>query len=255
MTFESEGSGVSAPGPSVASYGVIDTSRVVVESTHALPAGATSQASFVLPNARRSQPFRAHRAGYGDDLAHWAAATEFGVEIVEVLERPLLDGRLHVASVRQRVAADRIRSLTLAAFEHDHGCILTSRHGTDVRGLARLMATLPFRASATGCALALPVDASIRPPALMIATPSTVCFVRPYTRAARKRLPRAAGMRTQGGELFRARRGLSRLLLVTETAIVDVQPVAESQPVSLDASVDAETLAFATDLRATWNVS
>jgi hypothetical protein len=236
----------------VASFGVIDASSVVLESAVPLFARATSQASFALPGARRSQPFRAHRAGYSDDLAGWVAAPEIGAQIVDVLERPLHDGRLRVASVRHRVGRARDRALTFATFEHEHGCVVTSRHGTDVQGFARLLATLPFRATAAGCSLALPVDATIRPPTLMLATTSTVLFVRPHTRAARRRLPQQSGMRTPGGELFRTRRGLHRLLLVSETAVVDIQPVDEPAPVANDASMDAATLAFASGLRATW---
>jgi hypothetical protein len=227
VSIQSEGPGARAPGSlgnSAAQLLAIDGSRVLVEGVAELPVRGTSQASFVLPRTRRSHPFRAHRPGYSYDLEGWVGDPELGVEVGRRLELPLRDGVLRVAVVRQRVAT-RARDLVVAAWEHTEGCIATSRRGTDARALAALLATLPFRARPGGCTVALPLDNRIRPPSVMLHAPSLgVLFIRPRTRQIVERLPRSRGAAAEGGELFRVRAARRSLLLVTSSAVVDIEP-------------------------------
>ncbi len=237
------GLGAPVPGPPDSrSYLAIDGSQIVFAGGVA-PALHTSNASFVLPGGRRSHPFRAHRAGYADSLQQWIAGPEFGVQIVETFERPVQDGRLRLAAVRQRTSHGGGRSLVFAVWEHAHGSIVTSRHGSDLAGIARRLVSLPFRAQTGGCTLALRVDAALRPPTVMMHVDGLgVLFVRPHTAQLLSRVPTTPGLRSDGGELFRMRADRHTMLLVTESAVVDIEP-----------SVDtAAALAAACTLRIEW---
>jgi hypothetical protein len=245
---QSEGPGAHAPGPlgnSAASLLAIDGSRISVAGAVDLPARGTSQASFALPKSWRSHPFRSHRPGYSYDLEAWVVDPDARVEVGARLELPLREGRLRVAAVRQPSAVG-VRDLVFGAWEHADGCIVTSRRGTDVHALAALLATLPFRAHADGCTLALPLDNRIRPPTVMLHAPNLgVLFIRPHTRQLLERLPRSAGARTEGGELFRVRATRQSLLLVTRSAIVDIEPV----------SAVSDAVVAAQSLRVEWAVA
>jgi hypothetical protein len=204
---------------------------------------ATSQASFVLPGTRRSHPFTARRAGYSYDVARWAAMPEVGVNVLEHVELRVHDGLLRCATVQQQAPEGTNRTLAFAAWEHANGCITTSRHGTDAHGIARRLTPLPFRASPSGCTLALAVDASLRPPVVMTDAPGLgVLFIRPQTKRVLARVPAGRGRAVEGGELFRVRVNRPTLLLVTDTAVVDIQPRAEH----------ADALEVARSLRIEW---
>jgi hypothetical protein len=236
-TAREEGLGAQAPGPSDSrSFLAIDGAAVTLRGAATLPEVHTSHASFVLPGGRRSHPFRAHRAGYADALREWTAGSEFGVEILETFERPVQGGHLRLAAVRQRTGAGRSRSLVFAAWEHECGSIVTSRHGRDLAGVARRLLTLPYRAQPGGCTLALRVDAAVRPPTVMMHVADVgVLFVRPHTAQLLARVPAARGLRSAGGELFRTRADRRTMLLVTRSAVVDIEPVADG-PAALAAA-------------------
>jgi hypothetical protein len=211
-----------------------------------LPARHTSQASFVLPGGRRSHPFRSHRAGYADDLREWVTGPEhtalFGVEIGETFERSLHGGTLRIAAVRQRLPRGDDRDVVFAVWEHAHGSIVTSRHGNDLGVVARRLLSLPFRAEQEGCSLALDVDVTLRAPMVVTHVPSLgVCFVLPHTKSLLARVPRAPGFRAAGGELYRARADRRSLLLVTGSAVVDIEPTADAiDPIAVAQSVQIE---------------
>jgi hypothetical protein len=230
--------GLGAPAPSPPdsrTYLAIDGAQVAFAGG-VPPALHTSNASFVLPGGRRSHPFRAHRAGYADALQQWIAGPEFGVQILETFERPVQGGRLRLAAVRQRSSRAAWRSLVFAVWEHAHGSVVTARHGSDIAGVARRLVSLPYRAQPGGCTLALRVDAALRPPTVMMHVDGLgVLFVRPHTSQLLARVPTTPGLRTDGGELFRMRADRRTLLLVTGSAVVDIEPSVDTA-VALEAA-------------------
>jgi hypothetical protein len=69
-----------------------------------------------------------------------------------------------------------------------------------------------------------------------------VLFVRPHTAQLLARVPTTPGLRSDGGELFRMRADRRTMLLVTDSAVVDIEP-----------SVDTTAaLAAASALRIEW---
>src|SRR5262249_58149075 len=97
-------------------------------------------------------------------------------------------------------------------------------------------------AAPEGCSLALDVDATLRAPMVVTHVPSLgVCFIRPHTASLLARVPRAPGYRAAGGELYRARPDRRTLLLITGSAVVDIEPTAEAiDPVAAAQSVHIE---------------
>ena len=108
-------------------------------------------------------------------------------------------------------------------WEGRHGCIVTSTRGHDLGRFVQRLARLPYEDRPGGCTLNLPVDNRTRTPTVMLRVDGVGgLFVRPHTRRLLDRVPCATGVRTAGGELFRARGRGTALLLVTSTAVVDV---------------------------------
>jgi hypothetical protein len=209
------------------SHLAIDGSEVNVLGEVDLSHPFTSQATFRLPRRNRSRVFRAQPAGYASDLERWAPEAFPDFEVGEQMELDVRDGRLRLAVVtRPRVADGGPRgTFVLAAWETDNGCIMTSRAGSDMRDFASLLARVPFTREERGCTISLPVDASLRPPTGLKRVPGVGnLIIRPMTRRALDRLPRESGKRVHGGELFRVRTNRATAMLVSSTALVDVEP-------------------------------
>lgn len=228
------------------SHLAIDGSEVNVLGEVDLSHPFTSQASFRLPRRHRSRVFRAQLAGYSWDLERWMPESFPEFEVGDRMELNVRDGLLRLAAVTRPADHGPRSTFVLAAWESDSGCIVTARGGTDVHDFASILSHVPFTSSERGCTIALPVDATLRPPTGLKRVPGVGnLIIRPMTRRSLERLPRGNGKRVQGGELFRVRANRDTAMLVTRTALVDVEP----------ARWNDRALSGAHKLRVDWNAT
>jgi hypothetical protein len=205
----------------------IDGSEVSVLGEVDLSHPFSSQAAFRLPRSRRPHVFRAQPAGYSSDLERWAPDAFPDFEIGERMAVELRDGLLRLAVVTRPQPADGSPrgSFVIAAWEADTGCVMTARAGSGIEEFARFLRRIPFTRSERGCTISLTVDASVRPPTGLKRVPGVGNLViRPMTMRTLERLPRGNGKRVPGGELFRVRSHRETAMLVTSSALVDVEP-------------------------------
>lgn len=208
----------------------IDGSTVAIEADADLNTGATAAGWAIVPSLMRSHPFTIHPAGHSAIVERHVRASVPGLKLRMVEEVSLKDGRLRIVEVEIPTATGVPRRLTVGAWEGQTGCLSTSLVGHDKFRLVEVFDTLQFgRCGGRGLAIESPVVAQPRPPELIKEIPGLgVLSIRPALAAELERVPKASGLMTGHGELFRHRAQRAALLYVSPSAVVRVAPLRES---------------------------
>lgn len=219
----------------------IDGSAVDVAADTALHHTATATGWAIVPSMGRTHPFTIYPAGHAAALQEGVRATDGAVRLGEVAEYSVKGGRLQVAQVSMPTATGGERTLTVAAWEGERGCLTTSLIGAGSERLVEVFDTLRFGERRGGLAIDSPVTVRPREPEVVTEIPALgVVAIRPAVASVLEKVPRAAGHRTRYGELFRVRAGSDAMTLVTSSAVASIQPVGDGD--AADRVGVAETL-------------
>ena len=221
----------------------IDGSAVDVAADAELHRTATATGWAIVPSLGRTHPFTIYPAGHSADLEEGVRGHD-GVRLGEVAEFEVKGGRLRVAEVSMPTATGGERTLTVAAWEGERGCMTTSLIGAHPERLVEVFDTLEFSERRGGLSIDSPVTARPREPEVVTEVPALgILAVRPAIASVLEGIPRSAGHRTRHGELFRVRAGADAMTLVTPTAVVSIQPLGDD---------GAAAVGIAEELRVDW---
>ena len=209
----------------------IDGSVVTIEGEADLNAAVSTSGWAVVPSLLRSQPFSTHPAGYSGIVEETVTASVPGLRVRSLEEFSVKNGRLRVAEVEVPTPTKAMRQLTVGAWEGGSSCLTSSFVGLDKSRLVRVFETLQFRETGSGLVIDSPVLPTPRPPEVIKEIAGLgVVAIRPAISRELQRVPKARGLATQSGELFRFRPGSRALMLVTRSAVVVITPVPGSAP-------------------------
>lgn len=208
----------------------IDGSTVAIEADADLNTDATATGWAIVPSLMRAHPFTVQPAGHSTVVERHARSSVPGLKLRMVEEVSLKDGQLRIAEVEVPTATSVPRRLTVGAWEGQAGCLTTSLVGHDKFRLVEVFDTLQFgRCGSRGLAIASLVVARPRSPELIKEIPGLgVLSIRPALAAELERVPRASGLMTGRGELFRHRAQSPALVYVSPSAVVRVAPLRDS---------------------------
>lgn len=223
----------------------VDGSAVAIEADADLSTGATATGWAIVPSLMRSHPFAIYPPGHSRVVEETVLGKIPAVEALAREEYALRGGTLRIAEVRLPTATGAQRTLTIGGWEGRTGCLVTSLTGSQRASLTEVFDTLQFSETARGLAIDSPVLPLPRPPEVVKEIPGLgILTIRPALPRELERVPRARGLTSDHGELFRVRANSDALLYVSESAVVDVRPVGR---------VDTrEMLATARNLRVAW---
>lgn len=216
----------------------IDGAQVSITAEVELSREATASGWAVVPSIGRAHPFTIYPPGHSDVLER-AARSATSVEIGEVAEFSLKNGRLRTAEVRMPTATGGERTLTVGVWEGRSGSMSTSLIGAHPERLVEVFDTLAFSERRGGLAIDSPVTPRPREPEVVTELPGLgVVSIRPAIASVLEKIPRAAGLRTRHGELFRMRASSDALTLVTPSAVTAIQPVDDGRADELVAAAE-----------------
>jgi hypothetical protein len=223
----------------------IDGSIVMIEADGDLSTGATATGWVITPALMRAHPFATHPPGHSRVVEDAVRGNFSDVEILNVDEFSLKDGTLRVAEARIPTATGVERTLTVGAWEGEHGCLATSVRGSDRDGISEMFDSLRFSDRPQGVAVDAPVTVRPRPPEVAKEIPGVgVLAIRPASRSELERVPRQPGLRVRHGELFRIRQGRRAMLYVSPSVVATIDPGED---------VDEDRLTYTVEgLRITW---
>jgi hypothetical protein len=208
----------------------IDGSTVAIEAEADLDSGATAAGWAIVPSLMRAHPFTSHPPGYSTIVERHVRGSAPGLKLRVAEELSLKDGQLRIAEVELPTALGVPRLLTVGAWEGQAGCLTTSLVGHDKFRLVDVFDTIQFgRCGGRGLAITSQIVTQPRPPEVIKEIPGLgVLSIRPALAAELERVPRASGLATGRGELFRQRAQSAALLYVSPSAVVRVAPLRES---------------------------
>jgi hypothetical protein len=222
----------------------IDGARVAINADADLSRVATASGWAVVPSLGRAHPFTIYPRGHSEVLEE-AARSAPSVEVGDVAEVSLKGGRLRTAEVRMPTATGGERTLTVGVWDGHSGSMSTSLIGFQPERLIEVFDTLSFSERRGGLAIDSPITPRPREPEVLTELPGLgVVEVRPAIASVLEKIPRASGLRTRHGELFRMRASSAAITLVTSSAVTALQPLD-------DGSAD-ELVAAAEEMRVDW---
>lgn len=223
----------------------IDGSVVTVEADGDLSTDSTATGWAIVPWLMQAHPFTAHPPGHSLLVENAVRDSFHDVEITTADEFTLKGGTLRVVEARMPTATGAEKSVTVGAWEGEHGCLATSLLGSDREGLTELFDSLRFSDQRLGVAIDAPVTSRPRPPEVAKEIPEIgVLAIRPAIRSEMERVPRQQGMRVRNGELFRIRHGRRAMLYVSQSVVASIDPPDD---------LDEERLAYTVEgLRVSW---
>lgn len=223
----------------------IDGSSVGISADADLSRSATATGWAIVPSLGRTHPFTVYPAGHSAALQDAVRDSDGAVQLGDVAEYSLKGGQLRVAEIRMPTATGGERTLTVAAWEGERGCLTTSLIGAHPDRIVEVFDTLEFSERRGGLAIDSPVTARPREPEVVTEIPELgVVAIRPAIASVLEKIPRARGHRTRNGELFRVRAGSDALTLVTSSAVAAIQP--------LGGGATADLVGIAEELDVTW---
>ena len=203
----------------------IDGAQVTITAEVELGRQATASGWAIVPSMGRAHPFTIYPSGHGEVLEEAARGTT-SVDIGEIAEFSIKDGRLRVAEVRMPTATGGERTLTVGVWEGRRGSLSTSLIGSQSERLVEVFDTLSFGERRGGLAIDSPITARPREPEVVTELPDLgIVAIRPAIASVLEKIPRSRGLRTGHGELFRMRATSDALALVTPSAVTALQPL------------------------------
>lgn len=204
----------------------IDGSVVSIEAEADLSTQHSTAGWAIVPSLGRAHPFAIYPAGHSDSVEEMVRSNFPGITIQSVEDYSLKKGRLRVAEVSLPTATNSKRHLMVGAWEGKRGCLTTSLVGSQRDRLVEVFDTLQFRERSKGLAIDSPVTPRPREPEVIKEIPRLgILEIKPAIPSTLDRVPRASGLATESGELFRFRETSNTLLFVANSAVVRIDPL------------------------------
>lgn len=228
-----------------AEYLALDGSLVTVEGEGRFTDESTAAGWAVVPSLLQAHPFTRHPRGHSHRVVDAVKESFDAIEFLAEDEFSVKNGELRVYVVRVPTATGRTRTLTVGAWEGHRGCLATSLVGESRERLVEVFETLQFEETDRGVVVRSPVTVRPRTPEVITEVENVgVLAVVPAVADELERVPRAAGHRTEHGELFRTRAESRSVLFVGRSALARLQPLEDS---------DESLLELASRLRVEWH--
>lgn len=217
----------------------VDGSVVTIEADADLSQRATATGWAIVPSLMRSHPFTIYPSGHSQVVERHADSVE-GLEITSREEFNVKGSELKVVEVVVPTATKQRRALTLGAWEGKKGCLTTSLVGHERERLVEVFDTLQFSEGNDGIAIDSPVVAQPRILEVFKEIPEMgILAIRPAVASELQRIPKSRGAKACHCEVFRLRKSERTLVLVSDTTVVNVDPLAATKTTSMLSVVES----------------
>ncbi len=223
----------------------IDGSIISIEADADLATTITATGWAVVPSLMQAHPFTIYPVGHIAVIEQIVRSAVHSLEILSTEEYSLKNGRLRVGELQLDAATGGKYQITVGAWEGSAGCLHTAIMGRQRAGLLEVFDTLRFSERSRGLAIDSPVVAQPRVPEIVKEIPEIgVVVIRPAIASELERVPKSRGFVTDHGELFRVRDQGRGLLFISNSTVVTVNPMPQSEM--------AQVLGIVRGLRVEW---